>query len=233
MPLFLFAAPFTLLRVPRLFVVLMSLGFAAALVSAMPAADRLPRADVGLLTLGAVREFVLGLVPVVALQLAFASLYIVGRTIDVQAGFGLALLIDPATRGQVPLAGTLFAYALGATFFALGGHLDLLHFFVASLRAVPLGSPYALAGVEALGAYAASVSLVALGVAGAVIGALFLCDLVIAMLSRTVPQMNALLLGIQIKVIVMLAVMPIALGVSGALFARLAALALEAMPRQL
>jgi flagellar biosynthetic protein FliR len=45
--------------------------------------------------------------------------------------------------------------------------------------------------------------------------------------------MNALLLGIQVKAAVMLVSLPIALGLSGALLARLVASALEVMPRLL
>ena len=33
--------------------------------------------------------------------------------------FGLAMQIDPTTRSQLPLAGTIFGYAAGATFFAV------------------------------------------------------------------------------------------------------------------
>lgn len=233
MPMFLLAPPFTLLRVPRLFTVLMSVGFAAALLSAMPQSLWLRHVDAGILAIGALREFFVGLVPVVALQLLFGALYVVGRTIDVQAGFGLAMLIDPTTRGQIPLVGTLFAYALGITFFAVGGHHDLLLFFAASLRAVPLAAAHGLGGVGPLAAYAAAVAMIALGVGAAVIAVLLLTDVVIALLSRTVPQMNALMLGIQVKVVVMLLAMPIALGLSGALFMRLVAMALETMPRLL
>lgn len=231
MPVFLFAPPFTLTRVPRLFVGLMSLGFAIALVSALPASARLAHVDAGVLAVGALREVALGLVPVVALQLMFGALYMTGRTIDVQAGFGLAMLIDPQTRGQVPLAGTIFAYAAGATFFAAGGHLSILRFFAASLRAVPLAAPHGPADAGALLSYAGAVSLVALGIGGATIATLLLCDVVVAMLSRTVPQMNALLLGIQVKAAALLLVLPISLGFSGALFARLVAEAIDVLPR--
>ncbi|MBU6267872.1 MAG: flagellar biosynthetic protein FliR [Sphingomonadales bacterium] len=231
MPVFLFAPPFTLTRVPRLFVGLMSLGFAIMLVSALPASARLAHVDSTVLAVGALREITLGLVPVVALQLLFGALYMIGRTIDVQAGFGLAMLIDPQTRGQVPLAGTIFAYAAGVTFFAAGGHLAVLRFFAASLRAVPLAAPHGPASPATLLAYAGTVTLVALGVGALVIATLLLADVVVAMLSRTVPQMNALLLGIQVKAAALLLVMPIALGFSGALFARLVAAAIDVMPR--
>ena len=232
-PVFLFAPPFTLTRVPKLFTALMGMGLSAILVGAYPDAALVDNASASILLTGGVRELFLGLVPVVVLQLMFGGLYLTGRTIDIQAGFGLALIIDPTTRGQTPLMGTLFAYLAGATFFAMNGHLDLLRFFAASLEAVPLGSANEYAPLSRITSYVFVVSLIALGVGGAVILALFLTDIVIAMLSRTVPQMNALLLGIQVKAIVVLAVMPVAIGVAGALLVRLVANALSAMPRLL
>ena len=231
-PVFLFAPPFTLTRAPRLFPGLMSLGLAAALVSSLPATALLRDVSVDVLVVGALRELFLGLVPVVVLQFLFGALNVAGRTIDIQAGFGLAMQIDPTTRAQLPLAGTIFGYAAAATFFSVGGHLQLLRFFAASLQAVPLAERSSQTLQPLLG-YVSAVSLAALGVGGAAVTALFLCDIVVAALSRTVPQMNALLLGIQVKAAVMLITLPIALGLSGALLARLIASALEIMPRLL
>ncbi|MFT4025413.1 MAG: flagellar biosynthetic protein FliR [Novosphingobium sp.] len=232
-PVFLFAPPFTLVRAPRLFVALMGLGLSAALVSALPAEARLSEVTAATLAAGALRELFLGLVPVAVLQFLFGTLNVAGRTIDVQAGFGLAMQIDPTTRTQQPLVGTIFGYAAAATFFAAGGHLQLLRFFTASLRAVPLGAEHGHGALQPLLGYVSAVSLAAIGVGGAAIAALFLCDIVVAALSRTVPQMNALLLGIQVKAGVMLVAVPVALGLSGSLLARLVAAALEIMPRLL
>jgi flagellar biosynthesis protein FliR len=232
-PVFLFAPPFTLTRVPKLVSAFLGMGLSAILVGAFPETARVNDTSAATLLIGGMRELFLGMIPVVVLQLMFGGLYTTGRTIDIQAGFGLALIIDPTTRGQTPLMGTLFAYLAGATFFAMNGHLDLLKFFAASLEAVPLGGapdPIPLARITS---YVFVVSMIALGVGGAVILALFLTDIVIAMLSRTVPQMNALLLGIQVKAIIVLAVMPIAMGVAGALLVRLVSNALIAMPRML
>jgi flagellar biosynthetic protein FliR len=71
----------------------------------------------------------------------------------------------------------------------------------------------------------------AMGVAAASILALFLVDMVIALLSRTVPQMNVLVLGFQVKSLVLFLVLPLSFGMAGALFLRLMTLTLEALPR--
>ncbi|MBS0253875.1 MAG: flagellar biosynthetic protein FliR [Proteobacteria bacterium] len=230
MPVLMFAPPFNMARVPRLIAAMIGLVLAMLLEDLCPEQTRLASFDAGAVAIGGLRELFVGLVPVVALQLAFAALNIAGRTIDMQAGYGLAMMIDPTTRGQVPLIGTLFGFVAAISFFAVQGPLELLRFLVASLHTIPLGAPHHWGSLAALGALASGTALIALGVAGVALAALLMCDIVIAMLSRTVPQMNALLIGVQVKSAVMLATVPIALGLSGGLFLRLIALALQAMP---
>jgi flagellar biosynthesis protein FliR len=230
-PVFLFAPPFTLTRVPKLFLWLFGLGIAMTLVAAYPESARVSDTRPATLVLGAARELMLGLVPVLALQVMFGALAMVGRTIDIQSGLGFALLIDPTTRGQTPLIGTIFAYLAGAMFFAIDGHLDLLRFFVASLQMVPVGATYDGASAASLTAYVSTTFVAAFGAGASIILVLFLIDVAVAMLSRTVPQMNALLLGIQVKALALLAVLPVAIAVSSVVFARLATDALRAMAR--
>jgi flagellar biosynthetic protein FliR len=157
-------------------------------------------------------------------------LYIAGRTVDIQAGFGLALLIDPTSKNQMPLVGTLLAYGAAAVFFAMGGHQDLLRLMDASLRAVPLGTGQLQSdGIERMAILLGVLSATAFGVAGGAILCLFLADAAIAFLSRTVPQMNVLVLGFQIKTLLLLLLLPAAFGASGALLARMSTLTLEAV----
>jgi flagellar biosynthetic protein FliR len=231
-PVFTFAPPFTLVRVPMLFRVLFGLGLAVTLVSGF---THSLVSDLSLphLLVTAVRELLLGLLFVLAFQLVFGALYFAGRTIDIQSGYGLALLIDPTTRTQTPLVGMLFALAAGAVFFAMDGHIALLRLFAASLDAIPLGTWMMPSTTAPITAFLSVVFLTAFGVAGGAILALFLVDLIIALLSRTVPQMNVLILGLQVKSIVLLVVLPTSFGLAGALLARMMAMTLQALPGML
>ena len=232
-PVFALAPPFSLMRVPRLFLLLLGLGLSVALVGAHPQdvllADMSPH---GILV-AAVRELLLGSLFVLAFQLMFGALYFAGRTIDIQAGFGFATLVDPASNTATPLVGGLFAYAAGAVFFAAGGHLDLLRIFAASLHAVPLGTWALPDSLDRITGFIGIVMLSAFGIAGAAVLALFLADMTIAMMSRTVPQMNVLVLGFQVKTILVLLVLPISFGLSGALFLRLSAVLVQSLPGML
>jgi len=58
---------------------------------------------------------------------------------------------------------------------------------------------------------------------------LFLIDAVVAMVSRTLPQMNVLMLGFQVKSLAALFLLPATLGLGLATLARIVRLAIEAM----
>lgn len=229
-PVFAFAPPFTLVRLPRTFRVLMSVGLAACIAASNPPAVALADSGAGAILVIAVRELLLGTIFLVAFQLCFAALQVAGRTVDIQAGFGLSTLIDPTTRGAMPLVGTLFVYAAAAIFFAADGHAELLRLFAASLDAIPLGTHQLPETPASLIGFISLIFVSAFGVAGGAMLALFLCDLAIALLSRTVPQMNVLILGFQVKTIVLLIVLPITFGVGGAMLARMTRITLEALP---
>ncbi len=215
-PLLAFAQPFTLFRVPAIVRVILAIGLATWLVAGNPAATSASDFWTRGLPVVAATELFLGLTLALGPQLAFAMLLWAGRAIDVQAGFGIATLVDPTTRSQMPLVGTLFVYLAGAIFFATDGPHDLLAVWAASLDRVPLGAGGGGSALPVID-YLSGVALLAVGLAGLVLLVLFLLDLAVALLSRTLPQMNVLVLGFQVKAIATVAVLPLALGTSGAL----------------
>lgn len=85
-------------------------------------------------------ELTIGIGLALALQLAFAALLTVGRAVDLQAGYAFALIADPTNRSQMPLIGTLFAYAAAAIFFTTDGPTELLAILSLSIEKVPLGA---------------------------------------------------------------------------------------------
>lgn len=229
-PAFAFSYPFTLVRIPALVRVLLCIALAAWLVAANPVqtwqSDFRQTGIAG----AAFSELVLGIGLSLALQFAFAALLTVGRSLDIQAGFGLAAVIDPTTKSQLPLAGTVFAYAAAAIFFAGDGPQNLLAIWSASVQAIPLGTGALSGDIGRLLSYLSLAFVTACGLGGAIMLALFLADLAIAFMSRTLPQMNVMLLGFQVKALIMLALLPAAVGLAGSLFVRLLRIALDATP---
>jgi flagellar biosynthesis protein FliR len=229
-PTLAFAQPFTLIRVPVVIRVLLSVGLSLWLVDAQPAltSERVAGHDLSGLMLG---ELLAGMAIALGLQLAFAAMAWAGRVLDVQAGFGLAALADPTTREELPLAGTILVYAAGAVFFASGAQYDLLSLWAGSFEALPLGYGLLQPDLVALGSFMGEVFGLAVGLAGVSLLAIFLTDLIIALMSRTLPQMNVLVLGFQVKAMLLIVTLPVTLALSGALFLRLIRAALAAPPQ--
>lgn len=230
-PLFTFTPPFTLTRLPRLIRALMSVGLAAVIAGGNPAAQLPGILGAANIIPAAAHELLLGLAISLPLSLMFAAIYVAGRTVDIQAGYGLALLIDPTSQAQTPLVGTMMAYLAGMVFFAANGQDEVLKIIAASLAFAPIGAGHGVATISAAAGHAGVMMTLAFGALGGMILALFIIDLMIAVMARTVPQMNALVIGIQVKSFVLLLVLPAILGLGGVLFARMVALSLSAMAR--
>jgi flagellar biosynthetic protein FliR len=232
-PTLAFAPPFTLLRIPVPVRVLLAMALAMALVDGQPEATfavlEQGRSLVGL----AAGELFVGIAIALALQLAFAAILWAGRAVDIQAGFGLAEVADPTTQANMPLAGTIFAYAAALIFFTMGGPFDLLALWHASLASLPLGHGVIVGDMAALSGLMAGCFAIGLGLFGVAMLVLFLIDLTISFMSRTLPQMNMLLLGFQVKAIAMLVLLPISLAVSTGIALRLLRYAIEGAPRLL
>lgn len=203
-PVFAFAPPFSLLNVPVRVRVLFTLMLAVCLVQ-VPGAYVPGFAPVmgDVLPLAA-SELVIGIGIAFALQAAFAALYFAGRVLDFQAGFGLALIIDPATRGQSPLLGTLFVMVGAAVFFFVDAHHELLRLIAASIAVIPVGALASGWPPEALIAHFGMIFVLGIASVAAVMVVLFLTDITLGFLTRTMPQMNVLVLGFQVKTLVLL-----------------------------
>ncbi|WP_338446519.1 flagellar biosynthetic protein FliR [Pelagerythrobacter marensis] len=232
-PTLVFAAPFTLLRIPPLIRVLVGLALALALVGGRQ--DEIVAvlaAGSSLVTIAA-GELLIGGAIALCLQLAFGAILWAGGAVDIQAGFGLAMVADPTTQAQMPLAGTVFVYVAAAVFFGTGGMFDLLALWSASLEIFPFAAGTRSFDPAALAVLLSSTFLFATGLFGLVMLVVFLLDVAIAFMSRTLPQMNVLLLGFQVKSLAMLATLPMAVALSSAIVLRLLRVALETAPRLL
>lgn len=225
-PVFSFSPPFTLLRIPLLVRVLLGISLSLWIVISFPAQTRDLVKSNSFYQL-AISEISLGVTLALALQWAFAAIFMIGRSLDIQAGFAMALLADPATRSQIPLLGTVFAYGAAIVFFSTGGVGDLLAIFVESVVRVPLGSGGIITNPARLISFITVAFVFAVGLVGLVMLVLFMIDLTVAFISRTLPQVNVLLIGFQVKTIAILATTPIALALSLGAYLRLVRGALQ------
>ena len=232
-PVLVFAPPFTLFRIPSVVRLWLAFGVGALIVAELPVSYILIHREPLDLLKYTTHELFIGALATFALQSSFAALYFAGRALDIQSGFGLALLIDPTTRSQTPLIGTLLAYLAGASFFSCGGPYELLHIIRLSVEIDPIDSPIPIISPARIASALTLAFSVALSITGGVMVCITLIDVAIALLSRTVPQINVLIFGLQVKALLILVTLPVALGISGAAMATLTRLAFEFFRRSL
>jgi flagellar biosynthetic protein FliR len=204
------------------------LGWAAVLAAGAVGAPlpALPGSAGGVPPLGALlaavaSEAVLGAVMALGLNMAFAIFTFGARLVDVQIGFGMGQVFDPATQQQLPIISAIFAQVALVGFFLLDGHHALLRGVALSIEAVPPGQPWALEPLlPALARQAAQMFSLGFAMVAPVVFCLTLVEFGLGVLSRNLPQMNTLVVGIPIKVVVGLAVLALWAVGSGAVMQR-------------
>ena len=185
-------------QVKVVFVVALS---AILLLGAAPSSNGLILKPAFLLK-GVLAEVLIGMVLAFSVQIVFAAFQWGGRVMDMQMGFSVANLIDPSTRTQAPMMGTILSAAALMLFYALDGHHLLMKGLAFSIRAVPPGSIVSLDDPMLIVGQFGMIFTYGLMAVAPVVFALTMIDMVIAVAARTMPQMNVFFVGLPIKIFV-------------------------------
>lgn len=146
-------------------------------------------------------EAVIGLTFSLAVVLPMAALSMAGRTVDLQAGFGAAALLDPAgSREYESLTGTLLVLLGTVMFVTLDLHLLLAEMLVASVQVAPLGGRVLALDQGALLAMLGSQFLLGLMLVAPVVLGLLAIDIGVAFTTRSMPQANVYFLALPLKI---------------------------------
>lgn len=191
-------------RVRAVMVVALSVVLAAGLQHETPTLVL----SAGRLIEAALVEVALGATLALGVLLAFAAFSMAGNLLDIQIGFGLAQVFDPVSNRPSLLLVSAFNYAAVLVFFLIDGHHALLRALAYSMEAFPLGAPWR-ADLVAGGVLKQVGGLFSLGfaLAAPVVFCILLVELALGVISRNLPQVNMLVIGIPTKIVVGLAVL--------------------------
>ncbi|MBC7545957.1 MAG: flagellar biosynthetic protein FliR, partial [Candidatus Sericytochromatia bacterium] len=157
-----------------------------------------------------------GLIIGFAASLIFEGANLAGELIGIQMGFGMAQVFNPAAERQVALIGQFYFLIASFVFFSLNGHHWLVAAFWRSFKHVPVGSlalsPVIIARIVEL---TSQIFLVAFILVIPIWGILALVDLVLAIISQSMPQLQVLFLGMPIKIGIGLLTIMVSLGLIG------------------
>jgi len=149
----------------------------------------------------------------------FSGVQLAGQLIGRMGGLMLADVFDPTTETSVPMFSQLLFLVTLATFVCIGGHRMVMAGLLDTFQTVPPGS-----GLVPLSLSDAFVTLAAqsfdLGVRAAVpvVTALLLSTLVLGLISRTLPQLNILMVGFGLNALLTFAVLSLTIGAAAWVF---------------
>lgn len=140
---------------------------------------------------------IIGLVAAVIVQgVAFA-----GEVMSMQMGLSIAPSYSPIPELMVSGIGPLTSMLALILYFGIGGHLMLLRGLAESLQTLPPGGGIAFgAGEKASIALASQIFSCAVSAAAPVMVALLLTNIALGILSRAVPQLNAMMVSFPLSI---------------------------------
>lgn len=157
--------------------------------------------------LAVTRELMVGFVIGLGAYLIFVGIQMAGQLIDIQMGFGLVNVVDPITSTQVSVMGQYYYMVATVVFLAVDGHHLLIRGLMQTFDVIGLGQAhFTPALTDKMNDLFSQVFFIAFKVGAPVIGALFITNLALGVIARTVPQMNVFIVGMPLNVMVGLTV---------------------------
>ncbi|MBA2873978.1 flagellar biosynthetic protein FliR [Thermaerobacillus caldiproteolyticus] len=152
-----------------------------------------------------IKEVLVGLCIGLFAYMIVSAIQIVGGLIDFQMGFAIANVIDPQTGAQSPLMGQYFYTFALLLLLAVNGHHVLLDGVFYSYRFIPLHR-WALFdqghAIEYVIKAFSQMFVIAFQMSVPIVGCLFLVDVALGIVARTVPQLNIFVVGLPVKIVV-------------------------------
>lgn len=153
------------------------------------------------ITTGLITEAMLALFLAFTVRMFLTSVQIAGHFISFQMGLAMANTVDPETGSQNTVL-SQFLYLLTILFFlGINGHHLMIHALVQSFHVVP-PSGFALKPIfaEILIKVSSDMFVIAIKMAAPIMIALFLSNLCLGIVARTVPQLNILMVGFPLNI---------------------------------
>lgn len=158
-------------------------------------------------------ELLIGLCLGLGIVVLVASMHVAGELIGRTSGLMLSDVFDPSVDASVPLLGQLLALLATAVFVCIGGHRMVMTGLLDTFQTIPPGSALMPRSLMDAVLLLTSESL-SLGIRASVpvVTALLLATVVLGLISRTLPQLNVLMLGFGLNTMLTFATLAVTLG---------------------
>ena len=150
-----------------------------------------------------ISEVLCGLILGFVVNLIFEFVKMAGSLIDLQIGLSMMNVVDPISNQNVTIISNLTYYLAAMMFFLTDGHHILIKCLIKSFSIVPIGT-----GINFSNSFETILTTfikyfeIGVRIAIPLILVILISDMAMALVSRSVPQINVMILGIPIKIIV-------------------------------
>ena len=147
-------------------------------------------------------EFAIGFAIGFIANLLFVGVSMVGELISIQMGLSMANVLDPVSGESSTIMSSLYTYLVTLVFLGLGAYEYLFAAIYKCFFAMPVG----LEGVFNSGIFEGALLLsgqmfqIAFGLAMPIFSVLLVCDILLGMMSKVMPQMNIFMVSLPFKV---------------------------------
>jgi len=154
------------------------------------------------------KEVVTGLLLGYGCQICTTVVGFAGRIIDMEIGLSMASLMDPTTRENMSVTGILYQYAVMLLLIVTGMYQYILKALVESFTLIPLAGAVFEADrlLNVMLKFLADYIMIGFRICLPVFAVMLILNAVLGMLAKVAPQMNMFAVGLQMKVLVGLAV---------------------------
>lgn len=171
--------------------------------------------SLGQTAVGMAGEFIIGEIIGIGAGLIFFAAQIAGKVVSHQSGMALGTVFNPVFDSESTVLDQLWFFTALMLFLALRGHIAVVTVLLNSFKSVPpLMATFDGGLADFLISFMRQMFELGLRLGGPVVLALLLTSLVMGFLTRTMPQMNILSIGFNIKVVAALLVMALTISLS-------------------
>lgn len=155
------------------------------------------------------KEALTGLLLGFVVNICNSIINLAGSIIDMEVGFSMVTLMDPATKQQTTVSGNFYQYMIMLLLVVTGMYQYILKAFVESYTLIPVNG--AIFKSEALMAtmlqFLSDSVILGFRICLPVFAVMLMLNAVLGILAKISPQLNMFAVGLQLKVLVGLAIM--------------------------
>jgi flagellar biosynthesis protein FliR len=183
-------------------------------ISQLPQINNLPD-----LAIAVAREAFVGLLIGGTIQLIITGFQTGGEVMTGTGGMQLGDTVDPTTQSSMPTPARLVGLLVTAILLVSGGHRLVLRLLMSSFETMPAGEVVFDGSMLEIVVDQLTTALAAgLRIAAPVVCTLLLSNVITGLISRTLPQINVLAIGLSINTLAMLIVFALTIGSAGLIF---------------